>query len=70
MPGLHISEFSPLVEKCGAPHFLDEKGKPSFSLLQNYGSGGAPLVFYVFDVMILSGKDVMGRNARIATASA
>ena len=39
---------------------LDENGKPSFSLLQNYGSGGAPLVFYVFDVMILSGKDVMG----------
>ena len=38
---------------------LDEKGKPSFSLLQNYGSGAAPLVFYVFDVMILSGKDVM-----------
>jgi hypothetical protein len=21
MPGLHIREFSPLVEKCGAPHF-------------------------------------------------
>src|SRR5690348_11633432 len=39
---------------------LDEHGKPSFNLLQNYGSGGAPLVFYVFDVMILSGKDVMG----------
>jgi bifunctional non-homologous end joining protein LigD len=40
--------------------FLDENGKPSFNLLQNYGSGGVPLVFYVFDVMILSGKDVMG----------
>ena len=41
---------------------LDESGKPSFNLLQNYGSGGAPLIFYVFDVMILAGKDVMGET--------
>ena len=39
---------------------LDEEGKPSFNLLQNYGSSKAPLIFYAFDVMILSGKDVMG----------
>jgi DNA ligase D-like protein (predicted ligase) len=38
---------------------LDEEGKPSFNTLQNYGSTGAPLHFYVFDVMILAGKDVM-----------
>ena len=38
---------------------LDEEGKPSFNTLQNYGSAGAPLHFFVFDVLILRGKDVM-----------
>jgi DNA ligase D-like protein (predicted ligase) len=39
---------------------LDETGKPSFNTLQNYGSAGAPLHFYVFDVLVLNGEDVMG----------
>jgi len=39
---------------------LDAHGKPSFNALQNYGSGGAALHFYVFDLLVLSGKDVMG----------
>jgi bifunctional non-homologous end joining protein LigD len=39
--------------------FLDADGKPSFGLLQNYSSSPAPLLFYAFDVMILSGKNVM-----------
>jgi ATP-dependent DNA ligase len=38
---------------------VDADGKPSFGLLQNYSSTKAPLLFYVFDGMILSGKDVM-----------
>jgi DNA ligase D-like protein (predicted ligase) len=38
---------------------LDEGGKPSFNALQNYGSSKAELVFYIFDVMVLAGKDVM-----------
>jgi DNA ligase D-like protein (predicted ligase) len=38
---------------------FDEEGKPSFNALQNYGSAPAPVVFYVFDLMILTGKDVM-----------
>ncbi len=37
-----------------------EHGKPSFNTLQNYGSAGAPLHFFVFDLLILKGKDVMG----------
>jgi bifunctional non-homologous end joining protein LigD len=37
---------------------LDESGRPSFSALQN-GSVTAPLIYYLFDVMILAGKDVM-----------
>jgi len=36
---------------------LDEDGRPSFNSLQNYGSAGAPLHFFIFDVLILKGKD-------------
>jgi bifunctional non-homologous end joining protein LigD len=41
---------------------LDEEGRPSFNLLQNYGSSKTPLIYYVFDVMVLSGEDVMGES--------
>ena len=40
---------------------LDPEGRPSFNLLQNYGSARAPLHFFVFDVLILKGEDVMGQ---------
>ena len=35
---------------------LDEDGKPSFNTLQNYGSGTAPLYFYIFDLLVIAGK--------------
>ena len=38
---------------------LDETGRPSFSALQNYGSGKIPIIYYVFDVMVLEAVDVM-----------
>ena len=38
---------------------LDESGRPSFNALQNYGSSRTTLLYYVFDLMILAGKDVM-----------
>jgi DNA ligase D-like protein (predicted ligase) len=38
---------------------LDADGKPSFNTLQNFGSG-VPLHFFIFDLLILKGKDVMG----------
>jgi DNA ligase D-like protein (predicted ligase) len=41
---------------------LDAEGRPSFNLLQNYGSADAPLHFFIFDVLILKGKDVMGET--------
>jgi DNA ligase D-like protein (predicted ligase) len=41
---------------------LDESGRPSFSLLQNYASGDAPLVFFVFDVMMFRGRDLTGQT--------
>jgi bifunctional non-homologous end joining protein LigD len=39
---------------------LDEEGRPSFNLLQNHGSTTARILYYVFDVMVLNGRDVMG----------
>jgi ATP-dependent DNA ligase len=39
---------------------LDEAGKPSFNKLQNFGSSAAPVFYFVFDVLILSGRNVMG----------
>src|SRR4051794_16338059 len=37
---------------------FDESGKPSFNTLQNHGSSGVPLLYFIFDVMILAGRDV------------
>src|SRR5262245_49078076 len=39
---------------------LDESGRPSFNILQTYGSFKAPILYYVFDVLVLAGRDVMG----------
>src|SRR5262245_35401404 len=41
---------------------LDEKGRPSFNALQNYDPAAARVVYYVFDVMILAGRDVMAQT--------
>jgi DNA ligase D-like protein (predicted ligase) len=38
---------------------FNEEGRPSFNALQNQGLSAGPVVFYVFDVMVLRGKDVM-----------
>ena len=38
---------------------FDDDGRPSFNALQNYGSAPAPVLYYVFDVMVLDGRDVM-----------
>lgn len=44
---------------------LDASGRPSFNALQNFGSGGTSLVYYVFDLMILAGKDVMNEPTSV-----
>src|SRR5678816_3738545 len=38
---------------------LDDDGRPSFNALQNF-TPGTSIVYYVFDVMVLDGRDVMG----------
>jgi bifunctional non-homologous end joining protein LigD len=39
---------------------LDESGRPSFNTLQNLGPGGAPVFYYVFDVLVFAGRNLMG----------
>jgi bifunctional non-homologous end joining protein LigD len=38
---------------------LDEAGRPAFNWLQNSGSTKMQIVYYIFDVMVLNGRDVM-----------
>src|SRR5688572_27831866 len=38
---------------------IDDDGRPSFNILQNFGSSKAPVLHFVFDVMVLAGRDVM-----------
>jgi DNA ligase D-like protein (predicted ligase) len=38
---------------------LDGAGRPSFNVLQNYASRKAAICYYVFDVLILAGKNAM-----------
>src|SRR5436190_12493419 len=37
---------------------LDESGRPSFNVLQNYGTGQALVFYYVFDVLLLKEQDL------------
>jgi len=38
---------------------LDEQGRPSFNLLQNYQSARAALVYFVFDLLIFKGESLL-----------
>src|SRR4029077_12212600 len=61
-PGI-VKALAPMPDETvidGEVVALDREGKPSFNTLQNYGSAGAPLYFYIFDLLILKGRDVMG----------
>ena len=38
---------------------FDQEGRPSFNALQNYGLAPAPVAYFVFDVRVLAGQNVM-----------
>ena len=44
---------------------LDNNGRPSFSALQNYRSSKLPIVYYVFDVLMVAGRNVMSEPASV-----
>ena len=45
---------------------FDQDGRPSFNALQNYGSGSGPVACYLFDVMVLAGRDLCASRCRSA----
>lgn len=60
-PGL-VKALAPMPDETvidGEVLALDELGRPSFNTLQNYGSAGVPVHFFIFDLLILRGRDVM-----------
>ncbi len=40
------------------------EGRPSFNALQNYGTAPGPVVFYVFDVVVLAGGICRARRSK------
>jgi len=38
---------------------FDDDGRPSFNALQNFGAAPGAVVYYVFDILTLAGKDLM-----------
>jgi DNA ligase D-like protein (predicted ligase) len=40
---------------------VDDKGRPSFNLLQNFGSAESSIIYYAFDIPIHNGVDLMQR---------
>ena len=41
---------------------LDQAGRPSSQALRSYGSSETPLLYYVFDVMVFDGFDLMRQS--------
>jgi DNA ligase D-like protein (predicted ligase) len=59
-PGL-VKALAPMPDETvidGEVVALDADGRPSFNALQNYGSGTALLHFFIFDLLVLKGKDL------------
>src|SRR5215831_2596900 len=48
---------------------IDGSGRPSFHALQNNGSSKAPLFYYVFDLLILAGRDLTNELLSLAATS-
>jgi bifunctional non-homologous end joining protein LigD len=41
---------------------VNETGRPSFNARQNYASTETTIVYYVFDLLVLAGRDVRGET--------
>ena len=47
---------------------LDAGGRPSFNALQNAAPSGTTIAYYVFDLMVLAGRDVMREPLEVRRA--
>jgi DNA ligase D-like protein (predicted ligase) len=55
---LELENLPPETVLDGELVALDRNGVPRFNLLQNYRSGPAHLIYFVFDILVHQGKDV------------
>jgi bifunctional non-homologous end joining protein LigD len=55
---LELEKLPPETVIDGELVALDKSGVPRFNLLQNYRSGSAHLMYFVFDILVHNGKDV------------
>jgi ATP-dependent DNA ligase len=56
-----VKALSPMPDETvidGEVVALDPEGRPSFNLLQNY-SAGTPIHFFIFDLLVLRGRNVI-----------
>ena len=56
-----VKALAPLPDETvidGEVVALDESGNPSFNTLQNYGSAGASLHYFMFDLLMFEGQDL------------
>jgi DNA ligase D-like protein (predicted ligase) len=63
-PGI-VKALAPMPDETvidGEVVALDEDGRPSFNTLQNHGSAAIPLHFFIFDLLMLQGRDVMAER--------
>jgi bifunctional non-homologous end joining protein LigD len=66
-PGV-VKALAPLPDETvidGEVVALDEAGKPSFNNLQNYGSSGARIFYFIFDLLVLAGRDLTGQSLTV-----
>ena len=55
---LELEQLSPGTSLDGELVALDANGVPCFSLLQNYRTGAAHLMYFAFDVLTHSGRNI------------
>jgi bifunctional non-homologous end joining protein LigD len=63
LPGLAKLPADTVID--GEVVALDDEGRPSFQRLQNFGASGGPLAYFVFDVLVLAGADLMREPLKV-----
>ena len=47
---------------------FDKSGRPSFNTLQNGGTSGVPISYFLFDVLVLAGRSLLGEPLNVRRA--
>ncbi|MET0165576.1 MAG: hypothetical protein ABW318_11305 [Vicinamibacterales bacterium] len=47
---------------------FDKSGRPSFNTLQNGETSGVPISYFLFDVLVLAGRNLLGESLNVRRA--